>query len=644
MNNKNNIITITFPDGNIKEYDKGITGYQIAESIAKSLAKMAIAISVDGVQKDLSDIIDSDSAISIITMDNEEGLEIMRHTLTAQVLAKAVKNLYPLAKLAIGPTIDNGFYYDIFFEKPISSEDLPKIEKEMNNIIRNGSVINKTIHSREDAIKLFADRNESYKLDIINKSEQEDNFQIYSQGESGFIDLCYGPHLPNLKHIGAFKLTKLAGAYWRGDSNNEMLQRIYGTAWKNKNDLDQHLEMLKEAEKRDHRKLGREMDLFHFQEESPGSVFWHTKGWLLFQTLINYMKKRQDAAGYLEINTPDIMDRSLWEKSGHWEKFGDSMFTTEAKEDRIYALKPMSCPGAVQVYKQGIKSYRDLPLRLSEFGKVHRYEPSGALHGLMRVRGFTQDDAHIFCTENQITEECKTVCNLILSIYKDFGFEDIHIKFSDRPEKRVGSDAIWDKSEEALKIAIEATGLSYTHNPGEGAFYGPKIEFVLRDAIGRDWQCGTLQVDLNLPDRLSANFIAEDGQKYPPVMLHRALFGSIERFIGILIENYSGRLPLWLAPTQIIITTITSDANTYAEEVFNLFKEKNIRTEIDIRNEKIGYKIREHSAAKIPVLIIIGKQETEQRKLSVRRLGSNDTETFDLETIINSLAKETKSP
>ena len=644
MNNINNIITITFPDGNIKEYDKGITGYQIAESIAKSLAKMAIAISVDGVQKDLSDIIDSDSAISIITMDNEEGLEIMRHTLTAQVLAKAVKNLYPLAKLAIGPTIDNGFYYDIFFEKQISSEDLPKIEKEMNNIIRNGSVINKTIHSREDAIKLFADRNESYKLDIINKSEQEDNFQIYSQGESGFIDLCYGPHLPNLKHIGAFKLTKLAGAYWRGDSNNEMLQRIYGTAWKNKNDLDQHLEMLKEAEKRDHRKLGREMDLFHFQEESPGSVFWHTKGWLLFQTLINYMKKRQDAAGYLEINTPDIMDRSLWEKSGHWEKFGDSMFTTEAKEDRIYALKPMSCPGAVQVYKQGIKSYRDLPLRLSEFGKVHRYEPSGALHGLMRVRGFTQDDAHIFCTENQITEECKTVCNLILSIYKDFGFEDIHIKFSDRPEKRVGSDAIWDKSEEALKIAIEATGLSYTHNPGEGAFYGPKIEFVLRDAIGRDWQCGTLQVDLNLPDRLSANFIAEDGQKYPPVMLHRALFGSIERFIGILIENYSGRLPLWLAPTQIIITTITSDANTYAEEVFNLFKEKNIRTEIDIRNEKIGYKIREHSAAKIPVLIIIGKQETEQRKLSVRRLGSNDTETFDLETIINSLAKETKSP
>ena len=644
MNNINDAITITFPDGKTKEYQKGITGYEIAESIAKSLAKIAIAVSVDNVQKDLSDSIISDSSISIITLDHDEGLEIMRHTLTAQVLAKAIKNLYPLAKLAIGPTIDNGFYYDISFEKQISSEDLPKIEKEMNKIIKNGSAINKTIHSKEDAIKLFNDRNETYKVDIINKSEQDDNFQIYTQGESGFIDLCYGPHLPNLKHIGAFKLTKLAGAYWKGDSNNEMLQRIYGTAWKNKNDLDQHLEMLKEAEKRDHRKLGREMDLFHFQEESPGSVFWHTKGWQLFQTLINYMKKRQEAADYLEINTPDIMDRSLWEKSGHWEKFGDSMFTTEEKENRIYALKPMSCPGAVQVYKQGIKSYRDLPLRLAEFGKVHRYEPSGALHGLMRVRGFTQDDAHIFCTEDQITEECITVCNLILSIYKDFGFEDVHIKFSDRPEKRVGSDAIWDKSEEALKIAIEATGLSYTHNPGEGAFYGPKIEFVLRDAIGRDWQCGTLQVDLNLPDRLSANFVAEDGQKYAPVMLHRALFGSIERFIGILIENYSGRLPLWLAPTQIVIATITTDTNPYAEEVFKLFKENNLRTVIDIRNEKIGYKIREHSNAKIPVLIIIGKQEAENKKLSVRRLGSNDTETFDLETIMNALAEEAKSP
>ena len=637
-------INITFPDGNKREFEKGITGYQIAESIAKSLAKEAIAINIDGIQKDLCDQINSDSSISIITINTDEGLDIMRHTLTAQVLAKAIKNLYPEAKLAIGPTIEHGFYYDVLFEKPISSEDLPKIEKEMKKIISHGEIINKKICSKKDAIKLFEERNETYKIDIINNSDQEANFQIYTQENSGFIDLCYGPHLPNLKHIGAFKLTKLAGAYWKGDSNNEMLQRIYGTAWKNKNDLDIHLDMLKEAEKRDHRKLGREMDLFHFQEESPGSVFWHTKGWLLFQTLINYMKKRQDNAGYLEINTPDIMDKSLWEKSGHWEKFGDSMFTTEAKEDKIYALKPMSCPGAIQVYKQGIKSYRDLPLRLSEFGKVHRYEPSGALHGLMRVRGFTQDDAHIFCTEDQITEECKIVCNLILSIYKDFGFEDIHIKFSDRPEKRVGSDKIWDKSEEALKMAIDASGLSYTYNPGEGAFYGPKIEFVLRDAIGRDWQCGTLQVDLNLPDRLSANFIAEDGQKYAPVMLHRALFGSIERFIGILIENYSGRLPLWLSPIQIVIATITSDANNYAEEVLKILKNNDLRAEIDIRNEKIGYKIREHSTSKIPILIIIGKQEAEKRELSVRRLGSNDTVTNGLETILNDLKIESKTP
>ncbi len=643
MSIKDNI-NITFPDGNKREFEKGITGYQIAESIAKSLAKEAIAINIDGIQRDLCDQIDSDSSISIITINNNEGLDIMRHTLTAQVLAKAVKTLYPEAKLAIGPTIENGFYYDVLFEKPISSEDLPKIEKEMNKIISNGEIINKNIFSKKDAIKLFEERNETYKIDIINNSDQDDNFQIYAQEKSGFIDLCYGPHLPNLKHIGAFKLTKLAGAYWKGDSNNEMLQRIYGTAWKNKNDLDIYLDMLKEAEKRDHRKLGREMNLFHFQEESPGSVFWHAKGWLLFQTLVNYMKKRQDAAGYQEINTPDIMDRSLWEKSGHWEKFGESMFTTEERENRIYALKPMSCPGAVQVYKQGIKSYRDLPLRLSEFGKVHRYEPSGALHGLMRVRGFTQDDAHIFCTEDQITDECKIVCDLIISIYKDFGFEDIHIKFSDRPEKRVGSDEIWDKSEEALKVAIEATGLSYSYNPGEGAFYGPKIEFVLRDAIGRDWQCGTLQVDLNLPSRLSANYIAEDGQKYAPVMLHRALFGSLERFIGILIENYSGRLPLWLSPVQIVIVTITSDANHYAEEVLKIFKESNLRAEIDIRNEKIGYKIREHSNSKIPVLIIIGKQEAEKKELSVRRLGSNSTETSSLKKILNDLKIESKTP
>ena len=642
MNNKNNTIIVTFPDGNIKEYKKGITGYQIAESIAKSLAKEAIAIELNNKVCDLSLEIHNNVSLKIIKRNDEPALELIRHD-CAHVMAEAVQELFPETQVTIGPAIDNGFYYDFFRDKAFTPDDLIIIEKKMHEIIQKNTSFIREIWKRDDAISFFKNKKEHYKAELISDLPQDEIITLYKQGD--WTDLCKGPHLPSTKHIGkAFKLMKVAGAYWRGDSSNAMLTRIYGTAWRNEEELSNYLMMLEEAEKRDHRKLGREMDLFHFQEESPGSVFWHTKGWLLFQTLINYMKKRQDAAGYFEINTPDIMDKSLWEKSGHWEKFSDSMFTTEEKENRIYALKPMSCPGAVQIYKQGIKSYRDLPLRLAEFGKVHRYEPSGALHGLMRVRGFTQDDAHIFCTEDQITEECKTVCNLILSIYKDFGFEDIHIKFSDRPEKRVGSDAIWDKSEQALKIAIEASGLSYTHNPGEGAFYGPKIEFVLRDAIGRDWQCGTLQVDLNLPDRLSANFIAEDGQKYAPVMLHRALFGSIERFIGILIENYSGRLPLWLAPTQIVIATITSDTNTYAEEVFSMLREKNLRTEIDIRNEKIGYKIREHSTAKIPVLIIIGKQEAEQRKLSVRRLGSNDTANFDLDTIITSLTKEAKSP
>ncbi len=642
MNNKNNTIIVTFPDGNIKEYKKGITGYQIAESIAKSLAKEAIAIELNNKVCDISLEIHNNVSLKIIKRNDESALELIRHD-CAHVMAEAVQELFPETQVTIGPAIDNGFYYDFSRDKAFTPDDLIIIEKKMHEIIQKNTSFIREIWKRDDAISFFKNKKEHYKAELISDLPQDEIITLYKQGN--WTDLCKGPHLPSTKHIGkAFKLMKVAGAYWRGDSSNAMLTRIYGTAWRNEEELSNYLMMLEEAEKRDHRKLGREMDLFHFQEESPGSVFWHTKGWLLFQTLINYMKKRQDAAGYFEINTPDIMDKSLWEKSGHWEKFSDSMFTTEEKENRIYALKPMSCPGAVQVYKQGIKSYRDLPLRLAEFGKVHRYEPSGALHGLMRVRGFTQDDAHIFCTEDQITEECKTVCNLILSIYKDFGFEDIHIKFSDRPEKRVGSDAIWDKSEQALKIAIEASGLSYTHNPGEGAFYGPKIEFVLRDAIGRDWQCGTLQVDLNLPDRLSANFIAEDGQKYAPVMLHRALFGSIERFIGILIENYSGRLPLWLAPTQIVIATITSDTNTYAEEVFSMLREKNLRTEIDIRNEKIGYKIREHSTAKIPVLIIIGKQEAEQRKLSVRRLGSNDTANFDLDTVITSLTKEAKSP
>ena len=642
MTNNNTKISITFPDGNSKKYDKGITGYKIAESIAKSLAKEAIAVEINNEISDLSLEINNDSKLKIIKRNDDEALELIRHD-CAHVMAEAVQELFPETQVTIGPAIDNGFYYDFAREKAFTTDDLEIIEKKMHEVIKRNFSFVREVWNRDEAISFFKNKNEEYKAELISDLPKDANITIYKQGE--WTDLCKGPHLPSTKHVGkAFKLMKVAGAYWRGDSSNTMLTRIYGTAWRNEEELNNYLIMLEEAEKRDHRKLGREMNLFHFQEESPGSVFWHTKGWLLFQTLVNYMKKKQDAAGYEEINTPDIMDRSLWEKSGHWDKFGENMFTTEEREDRLYALKPMNCPGAVQVYKQGIKSYRDLPLKLSEFGKVHRYEPSGALHGLMRVRGFTQDDAHIFCTEDQITEECKTVCSLIISIYKDFGFENIHIKYSDRPEKRVGSDEIWDKSEEALKIAIEATGLSYTHNPGEGAFYGPKIEFVLRDAIGRDWQCGTLQVDLNLPSRLSANYIAEDGQKYAPVMLHRALFGSIERFIGILIENYSGRLPLWLSPTQVVIATITSDADLYAKEVLKLFKENDLRVEIDIRNEKIGYKIREHSTAKIPILVIIGKQEAEKRELSIRRLGSNNTETNSLETVVNDLKIQSKSP
>ena len=459
------------------------------------------------------------------------------------------------------------------------------------------------------------------------------------------LDLCRGPHMPSTKHVGkAFKLMKVSGAYWRGNSNNAMLTRIYGTAWRNENELSQYLEQLEEAEKRDHRKLGKEMDLFHFQEEAPGAVFWHAKGWKLFQSLVNYMRKRQDQSGYIETNTPDLLDKSLWESSGHWEKFGESMFTTEAKEERVFAIKPMNCPGAVEVYKQGLKSYRDLPLRMAEFGKVHRYEPSGALHGLMRVRAFTQDDAHIFCTEEQITNESKKVCDLILSIYKDFGFTDVRIKYSDRPEKRVGDDKIWDKAEEALKDAMEATKLDYTFNPGEGAFYGPKLEFVLRDAIGRDWQCGTLQVDLNLPERLGATYVDENGQKKVPVMLHRALFGSLERFAGILIEHYAGHLPFWLSPTQVVIATITSDTDEYAKEVHGSLKKLEINSEIDIRNEKIGYKIREHSNSKIPIILIVGKKESQDKMVSVRRLGKTSTEVINLEEIKLILKKESLSP
>ncbi|PPR45404.1 MAG: Threonine--tRNA ligase [Alphaproteobacteria bacterium MarineAlpha5_Bin8] len=575
-------------------------------------------------------------------LDNKKNLEIIRHD-CAHVLAEAVQSLYPDTLVSIGPTIENGFYYDFEREKPFTSEDLNHIEKKMFEIIARGDKFKKETWTRKEAIQYFSKKGEKYKVELINDISESEEITIYKQG--AWLDLCRGPHGESTRDIGdGFKLTKVAGAYWRGDSSNKMLTRIYGTAWKNKKELKNYLIQLEEAEKRDHRKIGKEMNLFHFQEEAPGAVFWHPKGWYLFQSLINYMRKRQENADYVETNTPDLLDRSLWETSGHWEKFGENMFTTEAKEDRVFAIKPMNCPGAVEVYKQGLKSYRDLPLRMAEFGKVHRYEPSGALHGLMRVRAFTQDDAHIFCTEDQITSESKIVCDLILSIYKDFGFENVRIKYSDRPEKRVGTDEIWDKAEKALINAMESTNLDYTHNPGEGAFYGPKLEFVLRDAIGRDWQCGTLQVDLNLPGRLNANYVGEDGQKKIPVMLHRALFGSLERFAGILIEHYAGHLPFWLSPLQIIIATITSDTNSYAENIYNKFREKGFRIEKDLRNEKIGYKIREHSTAKVPIIIVVGKKEAENQTLSLRKLGNNKTETFKIDDILEQLLKEKMSP
>ena len=573
---------------------------------------------------------------------NEPFIDTLRHD-TAHVLAMAVQELFPDAQVTIGPVIENGFYYDFDRKEPFTEKDLGTIEKKMKEIVNRDEKTSFKVMSREDAIKLFSDKGENYKVEIIRDLPESEELKVYYHGE--WFDLCKGPHLESTGKIGnAFKLTKVAGAYWRGDSNNPMLQRIYGTAWETQEDLENYLNLLKEAEKRDHRKLGKELDLFHFQEEAPGSVFWHAKGWTLFRTLIDYMRHRQEEAGYEEINTPDIMDKSLWERSGHLEKFGDNMFTTEAREERVYALKPMNCPGCVQVYKQGLKSYRDLPLRVAEFGKVHRYEPSGALHGLMRVRAFTQDDAHIFCTEDQITEESKKVCDLVLSIYKDFGFENVSIKFSDRPEKRVGNDDVWDKSEAALREAMEATGLEYTLNPGEGAFYGPKLEFILKDAIGREWQCGTLQVDLNLPERLGGHYVAEDGQKHNPVMLHRALFGSLERFTGILIEHYAGNLPLWLAPIQAVVAPITSDINEYAERVFLSLKNKGIRVEKDLRNEKISYKIRENSLKKIPYQLILGKNEMEDNTVTLREFGNDKQEKIKFEKLNDFFQKKCMMP
>jgi threonyl-tRNA synthetase len=626
---------IRLPDGSVRSYDAPLSGADIAADIGKRLAKDALAVRIDGALEDLGTLIENDAEVAIVTGSEPDGLELLRHD-AAHVMAEAVKELYPETQVTIGPAIENGFYYDFAREQPFTPEDLERIEARMREIVARDEVIQREVWDRDEAVRFFREQGEAYKAEIIEDIPAGEAITLYRQGQ--FIDLCRGPHLPSTGRLGtAFKLTKVAGAYWRGDSRNAMLQRIYGTAWATDKQLKAYLLQLEEAERRDHRRLGREMGLFHFQDEAPGAVFWHPKGWTLFLSLIDYMRRRQQAAGYQEINTPDIMDRSLWEKSGHWESFGEHMYTTTTPDERIYALKPMNCPGCVQVFKHGIRSYRELPVRMSEFGKVHRYEPSGALHGLMRVRAFAQDDAHIFCTPDQITDECISVCELILSIYRDFGFEDVHIKFADRPENRVGSDAIWDKSEAALRAAIESSGLEYTFNPGEGAFYGPKLEFVLRDAIGRDWQCGTLQVDLNLPERLGASYIGEDGQKHTPVMLHRALFGSLERFAGILIEHYAGKLPMWLAPLQVMVATITSEGDDYAREVVALLRANGLRAELDVRNEKINYKVREHSLQKIPVLIAVGKREVEERSVSIRRLGAKGQKSLGLEEAMRAL-------
>jgi len=642
-------MNITLPDGSIRKLPKGSTGLDLAQSIGPGLAKAALAVVVNGIQNDLSDPINDDSEVSIITINSDEGLEIMRHTLTAQVLARAVQNIYPQTKLAIGPTIKDGFYYDFESTETITNDHLEKIESEMKKIISSNSSITKKLHSKEEAINIFNKKGESYKEIIIEDAEQEDNFQLYYQDNDEFVDLCRGPHLPNLNHIGAFKLTKVAGAYWKGNADNKMLTRIYGTAWKNEKDLKSYLLSLEEAEKRDHRKLGKEMSLFHFQEEAPGMVFWHPKGWSIYKTLESFVRDKLEEFNYQEIKTPQVVDRKLWEASGHWDKYRENMFITEideehASEKRTNALKPMNCPCHVQVYNHGLKSYKDLPIRFAEFGSCHRYEASGTLHGLMRVRGFTQDDGHIFCTEDQIEEETRLFIELLSGMYKDLGFEDFDIKLSTRPETRVGSDEVWDKAESALEKAISNLNLPFEIVPGEGAFYGPKLDFVLTDAIGREWQCGTFQADFNLPDRLDAQYVGEDGSKHKPVMIHRAVLGSFERFIGILIENYSGKLPLWLAPDQIAIATIISDADDYALEIENSLKALGIRVISDLRNEKIGYKVREHSAAKVPLILALGAREKESRTVSIRRIGSNETETKPLDDFLNQITLEAKPP
>ena len=634
---------IILQDGKKINFEKKIDGLKIAEKISSSLAKQALIMEVDGELKDLNHEITQDCRVRIITSKNKEGLEVIRHD-AAHIMAMAVQQLFPGTQVTIGPVIENGFYYDFARKEPFTSDDLIKIEKRMSEIIDQDVKTKREVWERKKAITHFKKIGEKYKAEIIESIPESEELSIYHHGETWY-DLCRGPHLSSSSKIGkAFKLTKVSGAYWRGNSDNEMLQRIYGTCWGSKKELDQYLNRIEEAEKRDHRKLGKEMDLFHFREESPGSVFWHQKGWNLFQKLISYMRAKQDKAGYYEINTPEILDRSLWEKSGHWDKFGENMYTSTTPDEKVFAIKPMNCPGCVQVFNQGLKSYRDLPLKMSEFGKVHRYEPSGSLHGLLRVRAFTQDDAHIFCTEDQITEECLTVTNLILEIYKDLGFENIILKYSDRPEVRVGEDHVWDKSEAALLKAIKETGLEYTINNGEGAFYGPKIEFVLRDAIGRDWQCGTLQVDLNLPGRLGASYVDKDGSKKIPVMLHRALFGSLERFIGILIENYSGKLPFWLSPLQSMVIPISEDFDDYAKKVNNELKKIGVSSEVDLKNHNLNYKIREHSLKKIPLLLICGKKEVDSNSVTIRRLDSNKQENMNLNKFLEKYSSLSKFP
>ncbi len=631
---------ITLPDGSQKKFDAPVTVDAVAASIGAGLRKAALAGSVDGRLVDCSYPIASDAKLRIITAKDPEGLEILRHS-TAHLLANAVQELYPDAQVTIGPVIEDGFYYDFAYKRPFTPEDLAAIERRMGEIVAKDLPVQRKVMARDEAVAFFKSIGEYYKAEIIGAIPADEDISLYGQGT--WIDLCRGPHVPSTGKLKAFKLMKVAGAYWRGDSRNEMLQRIYGTAWPDEKQLADYLHRIEEAEKRDHRRAGKEQDLFHFQEEAPGAVFWHPKGWTLFQNLIAFMRERQHAAGYVEINTPELMDASLWQQSGHLEKFGESMYLTQTPDERTYAIKPMNCPGHVQVFRQGLRSYRELPLRLCEFGKVHRYEPSGALHGLMRVRAFTQDDAHVFCTHEQITDETVRGIQLILGIYKDFGFDDVRIKFSDRPPRRVGSDEVWDRSEAALMTACTVAGVEYTLNPGEGAFYGPKLEFVLRDAIGRDWQCGTWQVDLNLPERLGASYIAEDSQKHIPVMLHRAIFGSLERFLGILLEHYAGRLPLWLAPVQAVLLNITDRQGPYLQDCAEILRKQGLRVDLDLRNEKLGYKIREHTLQRIPYLLVAGDKEVESKSLAVRTLTGKDLGAIPLESLVARLTGEVAS-